>query len=379
MYQKLARNNNERKVFSYIYDIDSNFTILDISTTLNITFPTTKRIISLLIKNNIVNIENKIANPLGRKSISYSYNHDCFFGIGIKISYDNISFILSNTKGKIYKSYSFKFKIENSNIVNVILENLLNFIHGIEKKYFEKILGIGISIPGVVMSSSNLLELTENIKIPLDSFNIIYETTKIPVLVENESNLSSIAETFLNPLDNYKNFNVVTINENIGLCTFQRDEISDSIYFKAGKIQHMLITDDESKLCSCGNTGCLGLYVSDLALLKEFVNVFPEITEYSEIFVNEYYKTEKGKQILENYLKYLARGLKNILNFSNPEKILISGQIANYTDIIEEPLKKLFYAKGHFYCKGDVIAFSRFKEKSSLLGAALFPIVDRIF
>jgi predicted NBD/HSP70 family sugar kinase len=136
----------------------------------------------------------------------------------------------------------------------------------------------------------------------------------------------------------------------------------------------------DGNLCECGSKGCLGSYISDKALILEFKKFFPEINDFDEIFSEKYLETNFGKLLINNYIKHLAIGIRNLLFFSNPEKLIITGKICKYKNIIKPELLKAIYTPNHIFYRGeDTILFSKFNEQTGILGAAIFPIVDSLF
>lgn len=379
MYQKIIKLSNEKKVFSFIFNQMNNFTVLDIGEALNITFPTVKRVIDIFLEKNIIHKQEKVGNSVGRKSLTYSYNQNCFYSIGIKISYENFEIVLSNTKGVFLKKVTLPFKIESEGLFHTILSELNSFFDDIDPEIKNVILGIGISIPGIVISERKVIEVKEGVNIPIEALDEIKNSFNLPVFIENESNLSSITEVFLNYFYKFKLLDIVTVNETIGMSTLYMEEGLNSFYFRAGKINHMVVAEKSGKKCSCGNIGCLGLYTGENVLIKDFRNHFPEIKSYSDIFLKGYAKTDIGKEILSSHISYFAIGLKNLIVFSNPEKIIISGRIARYKEYVEKELLEKVYATGNFYRDKNIIVFSDHYEDSSLIGAALFPIIDILF
>lgn len=379
MYQKVIKLSNEKKVFSFIFNQANNFTILDIVEALNITFPTVKRIIDGFLEKKIIIKQEKIGSSVGRKSLTYSYDPNCFYSIGVKVSYNLVEIGVSNTKGIFLKKASIESSIESEELFDLIRVNLDSLFLSLESDIKKAIVGIGISIPGIVINEKQIIEIKENYNLPIGELDKIKDRFKLPVFIENEANLSSITEVFLNYFNNYNLINVVTINESIGMSALHIEEGLNSFYFKAGKINHMIVSDSKGKKCSCGNIGCLGLYVNDNVLLENFKLLFSEIEEYSDIFLKGYADTIEGKKIINDYIHYLSIGLKNLIIFSDPEKIIITGQICRYKKFIEKELSHQVYESGNFYRDKNVIKFSEFCENSSLIGAALFPIIDILF
>lgn len=379
MYQKVIKLSNEKKVFSFIFNQTNNFTILDIVEALNITFPTVKRIIDGFLEKKIIIKQEKIGSSVGRKSLTYSYDPNCFYSIGIKVSYNLVEIGVSNTKGIFLKKISLKSSIESGELFDLIKISLDNLFLSLESDIKKAIVGIGISIPGIVINEKKVIEIKENYNLPIDELDKIKDRFNLPVFIENEANLSSITEVFLNYFSKYNLINVVTINESIGMSALHIEKGLNSFYFKAGKINHMIVSDNKGKKCSCGNIGCLGLYVNDDVLLENFRVLFSEIEKYSDIFLKGYADTVEGKKIINEYIHYLSIGLKNLIIFSDPEKIIITGQICRYKKFIEKELSHQVYESGNFYRDKNVIKFSEFYENSSLIGAALFPIIDILF
>lgn len=381
MYQKKIKITNEKKIFSFIYNTIDNFTVLEIVDELEISFPTVKRALNYFIEKKIIIEKDKVRVNGGRKSLTYAFQPNSYYSIGMKISYSTISIVLSNLRGEFLKKENYNFNIEYEKSIDYILECLEQFFDTIDAEKLRMTLGIGISIPGIFIPEKGVVELIEDVNIPYEKFDLISKKLNLPIYIENESNLSSISEAFLNKHHNLaaSSLNIFSINENVGLSVFYQELESSNFHFKAGKINHMIVADVNGKLCSCGQSGCLGLYISDNSLIEEFKEVYSEVNTYSDIFSKEYYRTKKGKEIFDRYIFYLSIGVKNLINYSNPESIVICGQICKYKYLIEEPLNSLVYSTGRFYHTKSIIEFSKFNEDSSLVGASLFPIVDIMF
>lgn len=372
MYQKNVKENNENKVFEYIFNCKDNFVINEIAEKLDMSFPTAKRVLMYFLDKNIIIEEDKVGHGVGRKAREYSFNDSFCYSLGVQITEKNIKIILINAKGTIVRNHPEK-KIKNEdNIVDEIITNLEIFTNRLSKDMRKKTIGIGISIPGVINYEKNFVEFTLKNRMELSAIKKIQNYFKIPVFVENESNFSTIAEGFLCGRTELSNFSTLTINNYIGSSFFQKDKDQLGFQFKAGKIHNLIINADAKKQC-------WGEYIANSVLFASFKKHFSEVKKYEDIFTKECIFTKTGKEILDNYIKYLAIGIKNILFFSGPEKLIISGMICNYRDIVEEKLLKELYQDNLSYIKPDFIEFSSFNENSSLIGAAMFPIVSTFF
>lgn len=372
MYQKNVKESNENKVFEYIFNSENNFVINEIADKLDMSFPTAKRVLMYFLDKNIIAEEDKVGHGVGRKAREYSFNKAFCYSLGVQITEKTMKIVLVNAKGTIIKTHPDKRIKNESNIVDELIANIETFQNKLSKDMKKKTIGIGISIPGIVNHEGKFIEFTLNHRTNINEIKKLQNHFKIPVLVENESNLSSVAEAFLGENSKVSNFTTLTINNYVGTSFFQRDKDQIGFHFKAGKMHNMIINADNKKQC-------WGEYVSNSALQSAFKKQFTGIKKYEDIFNEENLKTKEGKEILANYIKYLAVGIKNILFFSNPEKVIISGAICNYQEFIKENLLNEIYKEDVFYRGKETIAFSPFNENSSLIGAAIFPIVDTYF
>ncbi|MBR8700597.1 N-acetylmannosamine kinase [Fusobacterium sp. DD29] len=378
MYQKIIKENNENKIFQYLFKSKQDFVINDIATALDISFPTVKRVVNILLKKNVIYEKNKIGDGVGRKATEYGFNRDFCYSIGIKINQDSLHFILINGCCEIQKQHSYYLTLSLANIVEMIIKSTFDFVEGLSAEEQKHLVGVGIATRGIVNHENNFVEFSSTTSFPLKALDIIGEKLGVPVLIENESNLAVVAEAMLGHGQQLNHFVCLTVSDTISCSTFQKEQ-NDSFSFKAGRIHHMNINPD-GNLCECGSQGCLGAYISNRALIYEFQKFFPEIETFSDIFSEKYLKTHFGQLLLDNYIKHMAVGIKNLIFFSNPEKLIITGDICRYKDLVKSKLLKTIYVPNHIFYRGeDTIVFSQFDEKTGIIGAAIFPIVDSLF
>lgn len=373
MYQKNIKESNENKIFAYIFNSQENFVINEIAEKLNMSFPTVKRVFDFFLEKKIITEKDKIGYGVGRKAREYSFNKFFCYSIGVQILKDDIKIVLTNAKGEIRKT-EIKQYDKNENIEKILEREVGNFIVVLSENIKNKLIGVGISIPGIVSEEGKFIEFNPFFKTDITVRENLKNSFGCPVFIENQANLSAIAEAFLT--FNYKSlhFAALTIGDYISTSSFHKEKNEARFHFKAGRLHHMIVnSNDEIK-------NYLGAYISNEALLDCFLEKFPKIKEYNEIFNAKYINSQAGQELLDNYIKYMSIGIKNILFLSNPEIIIISGKICKYQNHIKEKLlNEVFKENNIFYRKKESIIFSSFNENSSLIGAALFPIIDLLF
>ncbi len=365
MYQKNIKENNENKIFEYVFNSNHNFVINEVAEKMDMSFPTVKRIITFFLEKNIIIEEDKVGSGVGRKAREYSFNDFFCHSVGVQISEEKIKMILTNAKGIVIKKHSKTLQKGGLSITDSLMEELEFFLSRLSKTIFKSIIGIGISVPGIVNEEGKFIEFNSKNKTDISIIEKIKKRFNIPV-VENESNLSAIAEAFLSENSLLSNFTALTLNDYVGISSFTREKNQNDFHFKAGKMHHMIV-NPEGKSCLLGSRGCWGAYVSNKALVEEFHEVFKKVKKYENIFQDEYLETEEGKKILDEYIKYLAIGIKNLLFFSNPEKLIISGKICLQQKYIKERLLEEIYTDHIFYRGKETIIFSLLLKKAQAL------------
>ncbi len=378
MYQKKIKENNEKKVFHYIYQKRENLSIADISNDLNISFPTIKTIVNKFLKENIIREDLKIGNGAGRKAQYYSLENNFVYSIGIAIHLKELKIILGNERGDIIKETIIKENFLKENLIERIDEVLEEFLLDINEQIEKKLIGIGISIPGIVDTENNTIEITPLLRISLNKVKNLSEKYNKKILIDNEANLCAISEKFLGIGKEFSNFIILNIGDSLNMSTFTEEDDYGNFSFKASRVNHMSI-NFQGVLCDCGNRGCWGKYASEIALLDRFKKIDTSITRVKDIFKNDYLIDEEYHNFFDEYIEYLSIGIKNIIFLYNPEKIIISGKLSKYKNDFKKELLNKIYNNSIFFKGKETIEFSGLEEKGVYLGAAMLPIIDELF
>lgn len=371
MYQKEIKQSNENIVFHSIYFTENSFSIPDLTKITNMTFPTIKRVINEFLEKDIIKEWTLSTGGVGRRAVRYKYNPDFCYSIGVSVDEEKIKFIMINTVGKILQSKT--VETTNEDFITFFEKNLKDFIVEIDPKHLSKVIGIGISIPGIYNKESHFLEFNN-----IDRYesSIIKELEKkigLPIWVENEANMSILAEAIIGKHKVLTDFTVISINNKITCSTFHKfGNKSEDYFFKASRVHHMIVDyENKKKVGDC---------ISFKVLKNKIMEAFPDIKTLDEFFSNKKYReSETGKKILDEYLNYMGIILKNLLFTYNPKKLIICGELSQYGNYLLDDILNIVYEKNHIFYRGrETISFSNFKGSSSIIGAALFPIVDNL-
>ena len=140
-------------------------------------------------------------------------------------------------------------------------------------------------------------------------------------------------------------------------------------------------------LCTCGRKGCWEAYASVTALIRQ---TKVAIEKHPESLMNELVKKNNGevsgrtafdaaKQgdkaaqgVVDQYIKYVADGVTNVINTFQPEILVIGGGISREGEYLVEPVRA--YCKEYSYTKGGLpeteIQAATFLNDAGIVGAA---------
>lgn len=318
-----------------------------------------------------------------------------------------ISSIEINEKGYVFSLYNLKCNqviekkisvMEYDTIGVSIISTIEETLHEL-KIPEEKLFGICLGVPGLIDIVNNRV-ITSTI-VPIDENNDFFSHIKkrfdgISVFLGNESWFSAYAEKEFGTDVNVNNLVFIDINTGVGAGIIVNGKIFTGSQGLAGEIGHMSI-DMNGPLCKCGNRGCLETMISIPAIAESIIsklnyesssildldkNMLDECTKNSsqiDIIQNAYYSNNyMARETVDLAARRLAFGITNIINFINPEIVVIGGEI---TKLGEEFLEKIRSYMKDIQLKpnkGKVeLKYSTLKGNTVTLGGAKY-ILDNI-
>ncbi|HBJ97838.1 MAG TPA: glucokinase, partial [Clostridiales bacterium] len=290
---------------------------------------------------------------------------------------------ICNEKGEILVQESIPTQVQAGNCK--IVENICTLARFLCVKLKIKLTdcyGMGIGVPGMIDSSSGEVIFAGNLG--FDNFNLknaVMQELKIPVVIANDANVAALGEAKFGAGKNYKDSVLITLGTGVGGGIIINGKIFAGNRSAGAEIGHMIININGNQ-CTCGLKGCYEAYASASALIKltkekmeqnknsVLWNVGLDKIDGATAF--KYASIdETAKQIVEEYLDYVAVGLVNVANVFRPQIILLGGGISNEGDNLVIPLRERLNKMIFAGDKGPKVELSvaSLKNKAGLLGA----------
>ncbi len=253
------------------------------------------------------------------------------------------------------------------------------------------IASVGIASPGIANRATGVVEYSCNL--PFDMFPMAKTFQKyLPVkavYVENDANAAALAEALAGAARGTRDSVMITLGTGVGGGIIIDGKIISGFNAAGGELGHMVI-ERNGRQCGCGRRGCWETYSSATGLAnmtREKVNELM-LKKIPSVMVDEYHANNRvsartafdamrkgdkaGKEVVDEYISYLACGIANIINIFQPEVLSIGGGVCNEKNYLLDPLMELVdreqYTRDN--ARKTVVKIAEMGNDAGIVGAA---------
>ena len=275
--------------------------------------------------------------------------------VGVDVGGTNIKIGLVDIKGTILADNF--IRTDKSKDYKGILDDIVADIKllcneaGVD---YHDIGGIGVGVPGVVDSRTGTVSYSANLgwrDVPL--VHGLEVASGIHAEAANDANCAAWGEYKFGSCRSMDNVILITLGTGVGSGIIIDGRLFDGVASAGGEAGHMIIVKD-GKQCNCGLKGCWECYASASALIsqtEEAMKKYPDsmLRDVAEkegkisgrtAFIAAEKGDKAGKEVVENYIDYIATGLINLGNIFHPNAIIIGGGVSNEGAALIEPLEE---------------------------------------
>ena len=274
------------------------------------------------------------------------------YAIGIDLGGTKILTGLVN-KGNGEVLYSIKQKTGSNKDAESILEKIkISIKELLETSHFDisQIESIGIGVPGQVNREKGILVSAPNLNCSNLNLKAILEREFfIPTFIGNDVEVATLGEMKYGAGQNFNNFVCIFVGTGIGSGIAENGKVRFGATGTAGEIGHIIV-DAGGRPCGCGGNGCLEAYASRTAiearimgaLKKGRPSIITELIQDGKTISSKMIKKalehrdELITQVLFEASDYLSSGIATIMNFYNPELIIMGGGLIEAIDVFYE-------------------------------------------
>jgi predicted NBD/HSP70 family sugar kinase len=259
----------------------------------------------------------------------------------------------------------------------------------------DRLLGVGVGVPGIVDRSSPGGAVVHGQTIgwdgvPLESLlsGAAGLPPEVPLFIENGAKTLGQAEVWFGAGRGARHAVIALIGSGVGACIITDGGLYGGAHSSAGEWGHTTL-QVRGRQCRCGALGCLEAYVSAEAVLERWAEIGGDPggdDEESALAALLERATpgpsgaadEKAVALLDETAEYLGAGIADLVNLFNPERIIISGWAGLLLGRYFLPAVRqaaAAYALRH-PAERTTIELGRLGPDAVTVGAATLPLAD---
>lgn len=297
-----VKKNNRNRIFRYI-GRSGTVSNPDIAYELKMSLPTVTQNTKELLERGLLEEVGELQSTGGRRAKALAVAADAKQAVGLDITKNHIGLLLTNLSGQVLAYERIQLPYQDSEEyyrkASELLENFLK-----EKKaYRERILGIGISFPGIVDLNREMIDHSHILGVDSLPFEAVSRFFPYPCSFLNDANAGAYAEGM--GAGHQERFFYLSLSNTVGGGIFSNGELVQGDAFRCGEVGHMTIAP-EGKLCYCGKMGCLDAYCSAMCLSDAAGGKLEKFFERLER------KEGEAVKLWERYAADLAVAINNI-------------------------------------------------------------------
>lgn len=246
---------------------------------------------------------------------------------------------------------------------------------------------IGMGCPGTCNQDTGVVEYSNNLgfkNAPLRPD--VEKHFCVRTYLGNDADAAAFGEYCAGSAKGADSAVVITLGTGVGSGIIINGKIYSGSNFAGGEIGHTVIVVD-GRPCTCGRNGCFESYSSATGLVtttREYAAKNPDslmarlIKQEGRVSARTAYQAMKqgdpvGLEVTEQYVKYLAVGITNVINIFQPDILCIGGGVCNEGDTLLVPLKKAVaeqvYTRNS--AKNTEIVICSLGNDAGIIGAAM--------
>jgi len=350
-----------------------------------------------LIRKNYIQFSGPGEYTGGRRSKVFRLNGDFGLVAGVDIGATSIDLVLANLAGKPLARTGMPANVREG--PRVILDLVCDHIRRMLEETglsSERLYGIGIGVPGPVDFSAGTV-VSPPIMPGWDGFPIVQTFQEFfpmaKAVVDNDVNVMALGEVSSGIGKGIKNLIFVKIGTGIGAGIMCGGVIYRGSSGCAGDIGHICIKKD-GPICPCGNRGCLEAMAAGPAIGERGTEA--ALKGRSPILL-KYYQAGGGKlraedigdaaregdpaaiEIIRESGQMIGDVLAGLINFFNPEMIVIGGGVSNIGNMLLASIRQAVLRRSPPLSTRDLrIVFSSIGPDAGVTGAVNLAL-DRVF
>jgi predicted NBD/HSP70 family sugar kinase len=277
---------------------------------------------------------------VGRPPVLLSFDRSAGAVVGIDFGHSHIGVVVGDLSHTVLAELWRDVDVDSSashglDIATELVESALEEAD-IDR---ERVLGVGMGIPGPIASSSGTVGSTSILPgwVGVDAASAMHERLGMVVRVENDANLGALAELVWGAGRGAQDFVFVSVRSGIGGALVIDGRLYRGSGGTAGELGHTLFREN-GEVCRCGNRGCLETVAGTSAVAGAFNAVRGEQIEVHELIERAHAGDSLAQRVIADAGRSIGVSVGNLCNVFNPERVIIGGDLSAAGDVLLAPI-----------------------------------------
>ena len=319
----------------------------EISQELNISKPTTMRIIDDLFEKGFVISTGVKEGGRGRSRDLLGINKAENHVIAIDIGGGHISSVLANIGGEIIDEFhehrDWGSPDENFTILISVIQRMLEVVHN----RGAKLLGIAIGIPGITDADDGVVVHAPSLD--WENYPLLAKLKshfELPILIENDVNLAVLGEYWFGAGKGVNNLVMIAIGTGIGAGIILDGKLHRGFSHSSGEIGYLIpgvqYLDNQYPGFGALETLTSGVGIAERGMEKRLkadsVKFLKEV-DAIDVFQAARDGEDWALETINETVDLLSLAVANFTACVDPELIILGGGVSNADDLLIEPIK----------------------------------------
>jgi glucokinase-like ROK family protein len=334
----LHRANLERVVRAV--RLAGSLTQAEIARTTGLSAATVSNIVRELRDNGTVQVTSTSSG--GRRARSVALSGDAGIVVGVDFGHSHLRVAVGNLAHQVLAEQSEPIDVDASasqgfdraeQLVARLVEST-----GISP---EKVLGVGLGVPGPIDVESGALGSTAILPgwSGINPRQELSDRLGVPVQVDNDANLGALGELVWGGGRGVKDLAYIKVASGVGAGLVIDGRIYRGPGGTAGEIGHITL-DESGPVCRCGNRGCLETFTAARYVLELLRGshgdglTVPKMVQLAR-------EGDPGcRRVIGDVGRHIGMGVASLCNLLNPSRVVLGGDLAEAGELVLGPIRE---------------------------------------
>ena len=341
---QLLKRNNYHLIKKYIYQ-HSPISRVEVAKRLSLTTPTITGMVNPMIARGLLHethTEPEEGKTAGRPRVMLEFVPDAYYICGVDVGPYRINYILTDLQGNVIACRRTGETLdEYHRTLEILIREIPDFLAERDIPR-EKLLGVGICLPGLIDGSAGKIYTTfREGWTEHDLSEELGAHLGIPVVVENNVRARAICANLFDRSVKAEPFAYFFVSYGVACQMIIDGKVLYGQSAAAGEIGHTVVQRGGPVCTTCGNRGCLESLAGERAVLQRCRDIIrsgvptilgelcqsPEALTMDHVLKAQALGDRETNLVMEDVLDYLGIALANIINTVSPRTVMLDAHM----------------------------------------------------